>query len=535
MDLKIFKRASVLALTAVLLMAAVALADTIPADGDLVAPDNQTFIELGAHAPGEIVTRDVGFSLTCAGIAHADFGQTITLQLSSVTVPLNGAATATSTTIGPVPAAWTDDGEGCPFPAPTLPSNGLSTVTLRMPTTPDEGYIFTVMWARLGANGLTGLTAISFSADVVVNTPPVLSLPGAINAEGSQLGGAVVTYAASAADAEDDPDPVPACAPTSGSVFPIGTTTVSCSVTDSGGMSASGSFTVTVGDTTAPVLVLPANQSVEATSAAGASVAFSVSASDIVDGAVSVDCDSDSGDVFPLGTTLVSCSATDAAGNTSSGSFTVTVGDTTAPVLGDMPADQSLTTSNPAGATLTYALPSATDAVDASPDVSCVPASGSTVPVGVTTVTCTARDDAGNTSSDSFDVSVTFVSTVTYTIAWGEPIGGSPASLVANQGRTVPIKLEIFANGTEVQTGSVSLRVVACGGGDPLVVPLDWGSGRWNGHLDTSSLRPGCYQATVVANGDDADSFALDLRGAEATKASGASNGNAAKDKPPKK
>ena len=47
---------------------------------------------------------------------------------------------------------------------------------------------------------------------------------------------------------------------------------------------------------------------------------------------VPVSCDHPSGSVFPLGTTIVSCTATDNAGNSSTASFTVTVNDATAPV-----------------------------------------------------------------------------------------------------------------------------------------------------------------------------------------------------------
>ena len=54
-------------------------------------------------------------------------------------------------------------------------------------------------------------------------------------------------------------------------------------------------------------------------------VSFEVSAQDDVDGPVAVNCDHNSGDTFPIGDTEVQCSATDAAGNTGTESFTVTV------------------------------------------------------------------------------------------------------------------------------------------------------------------------------------------------------------------
>jgi len=79
-------------------------------------------------------------------------------------------------------------------------------------------------------------------------------------------------------------------------------------------------------DTVPPVLSLPGNISKSAISANGAPATFAVSALDAADGAVTPSCDHNSGDTFPISTTIVHCSATDAEGNTSTGSFTVTVG-----------------------------------------------------------------------------------------------------------------------------------------------------------------------------------------------------------------
>jgi len=54
-------------------------------------------------------------------------------------------------------------------------------------------------------------------------------------------------------------------------------------------------------------------------------VKFSASATDLVDGSVTVTCTPVSGSTFPFGTTTVSCSAKDKAGNSASGSFKVKV------------------------------------------------------------------------------------------------------------------------------------------------------------------------------------------------------------------
>jgi HYR domain len=155
------------------------------------------------------------------------------------------------------------------------------------------------------------------------STPPTLKLPPDQTVEATGRDGATVTYPVSASDAQDG-TLTPSCGPASGSVFPLGTTTVNCSVTDGGGLTATGSFTVTVQDTTPPSLNLPGNITVHAGKAAAAK--YTATATDLVDGSVPVSCSPASGTAFALGATPVECSATDAHGNKATGSFTVTVG-----------------------------------------------------------------------------------------------------------------------------------------------------------------------------------------------------------------
>jgi hypothetical protein len=85
-------------------------------------------------------------------------------------------------------------------------------------------------------------------------------------------------------------------------------------------------FTWTSSDTTPPVLTVPAQAAVTATSSAGAAVSYTASAADETDGVMPPPaCSPASGSTFALGTTPVACTATDAAGNTASGQFPVTV------------------------------------------------------------------------------------------------------------------------------------------------------------------------------------------------------------------
>lgn len=77
------------------------------------------------------------------------------------------------------------------------------------------------------------------------NLPPTITVPGAITVPSGGAAGVPVTFIATATDPEDGPL-TPACMPPSGSVFPVGVTTVQCTATDGDGAAASGSFTVTV-------------------------------------------------------------------------------------------------------------------------------------------------------------------------------------------------------------------------------------------------------------------------------------------------
>src|SRR5262249_40887104 len=127
------------------------------------------------------------------------------------------------------------------------------------------------------------------------------------------------------------------------------------------------------------------------------------------------------GSLFGLGTTTVNCTASDRAGNTSSALFHVTVQDTTPPSMTGVPSNQTVTTGNASGAVVNYTTPSASDLVDGPVAVTCNPASGWTFRVGTTTVTCSATDTAGNTTTKSFTVTVVLSTEHTPPVISGVP------------------------------------------------------------------------------------------------------------------
>jgi hypothetical protein len=183
--------------------------------------------------------------------------------------------------------------------------------------------------------------------------------------------------------------------------------------------------------------------------------------------------------------------------------------DVTPPVIDGMPGDMALVTGDPAGATLDYALPTATDDQDPAPVVACDPAPGALVPVGTTTVTCTATDAAGNAASESFEVVVLLV-----TVEWGDPVGGDAAVTVA-LGRSLPLKARAWLDGV-LQAGPATFEVWSCAArstGAERSAAASWNAdaARWMTVLDTSGLTVGCHTVSLVHGGTTLGSFALEV------------------------
>lgn len=231
----------------------------------------------------------------------------------------------------------------------------------------------------------------------VMPPAPTLTLPSApVFVEATSAQGAPVTFEVSAVDFADAPLEVE-CDVTSGEIRPLGTYTISCSATDRLDQTTNGSFDLTVEDTTAPHLTLTATTPVEATGPEGATVTFDTEATDAVDPDPEVKCNLASGTILAIGPHEVSCTATDATGNTSDPVVAaITVRDSIPPSM-VIPADMIVEATGPNGAVVTFEVP-ATDTVDPNPEVTCEPASGSTFSIGIHTVRCTATDAAGNTS-----------------------------------------------------------------------------------------------------------------------------------------
>lgn len=357
---------------------------------------------------------------TAAGAAFAS-GDSFPVGTTTLTCSATDKAGNTGTSI-PFDVVVTDTTPPVvTTPANIVVGNDASTVTYANATATDrvDGTVAASCTPASGTTFALGTTTVTcsatdragntgsgtFTVEVQDRTKPVVTVPRNKTVEATGPNGAAVTYAAATATDDVDGTLTPTCSKASGSVFPLGDTTVTCSAKDAAGNVGDSSFTITVEDTTAPAVTVPAGITKEATSAAGAIATFSASALDAVDGSVTTACEPASGSTFALGTTTVICSASDKAGNPGTKSFTVTVRDTTAPAV-TVPANVTAEATGPNGAKVVYGDVSATDIVDGPMNPTCTQASDSVFELGTTRVTCTATDAAGNPGTNSFTVTV---------------------------------------------------------------------------------------------------------------------------------
>ena len=245
----------------------------------------------------------------------------------TLTVAVTGSGTVTSTPAG------IDCGPTC--------SASFSTGTsVTLTATPAVGSTF-AGWSPVECGGPLTLSADTTCTATfnLTNRPPIANAGPDQIVEGAGPNGTSVTLDGSASsDPDNDSLTFAWTGPfgtASGSkptvTLPLGTHTITLTVNDGHGGTASDTVSVQVRDTTPPVLNLPADINVTATSPTGATVSYTASATDLVSGAITPTCTPASGNTFPIGATTVTCAATDQAGNKASGSFKVTVIDTTPP------------------------------------------------------------------------------------------------------------------------------------------------------------------------------------------------------------
>ncbi|MEC9475667.1 MAG: HYR domain-containing protein [Planctomycetota bacterium] len=277
-------------------------------------------------------------------------------------------------------------------------------------------------------------TAASFTIRVVdQELPQIFGLSGDLEISNEQgVCGATVNW--------DEPVYMDNCSATglgsdipNGAFFAVGTTTVTYSAVDLSGNENSLSFSVTVTDNENPVFVGLQEVITTSNSPGLCSAAVTWEAPEATDncGMSGISVSHDSGQVFPVGDTVISLLATDVNGNDMAESFIVRVLDEEAPVLSSLPQDR-LVQNEPGqcSATVVWDEPVASDNCEALA-IEVDRTSGSQFDVGTSVVTFSVSDTAGLITTGSFEITVVDLELPTITAIPAD------ITLIANPGTCV--------------------------------------------------------------------------------------------------
>jgi uncharacterized repeat protein (TIGR01451 family) len=230
-----------------------------------------------------------------------------------------------------------------------------------------------------------------------------------------------------------------------------GTYTIHWTYNDGRGNSSTQNQAVVVDDNTPPTITAPAAKTLY-TGANATSCDVTVSNLDATLGTATaadncavvsvVRTGVPSGGVFPLGPTTLTYTVTDVGGNTASATQVVTVVDNTPPTL----AVPNVSVNLPLNSTATsravsYPAPTTGDNCAGTVSVVYTPASGSVFPVGNSTVSATATDAHGNTTTKTFTVTVLYNFT-----GFFSPVANPTTVNAVNAGRAIPVKFSLSGN-----------------------------------------------------------------------------------------
>jgi gliding motility-associated-like protein len=271
----------------------------------------------------------------------------------------------------------------------TADNCSVATVTNNAPTSFPIGTT-TVTWTVTDGSGNS--TTATQLVTVIDNVNPTITAPSAVSANttngctasGINLGTPVTADNCTVASVTNN-------AP---SVFPIGSTTVTWTVTDGSGNSATATQVVTVSDVTNPTITAPVAITVTTNSgceASGIALGLPITADNCTVASVTNNAPA----TFPIGTTTVTWTVTDAAGNTSTATQTVTVIDNINPSIIAPSAVTFYVSSGCSVNGIVIGTPVTADNCTVASVTNNAPA---TFPIGSTTVTWTVTDGAGNSA-----------------------------------------------------------------------------------------------------------------------------------------
>ena len=230
----------------------------------------------------------------------------------------------------------------------------------------------------------SALTASIFNPDDI---PPEITAPPDYTADIEDDTTVLDIGVATATDNLDDDVTITHDAPES---FPVGNTTVTWRATDDAGNYSEATQTITITDLTFPTLVIPDDITAEATSQFTVLDIGVATATDNFDPNPTVT--HDAPESYPVGDTIVTWTATNNSQKQRTATQTITITDTTPPLL-SIPPDITIEATSPF-TVLDIGVATATDAADSNPTVT--NNAPESFPVGNTTVTWRATDNSGN-------------------------------------------------------------------------------------------------------------------------------------------
>ncbi|WP_375577704.1 HYR domain-containing protein [Marivirga tractuosa] len=283
---------------------------------------------------------------------------------------------------------------------PDLTSNFNSGSTFPLGTT-------TVTYTATDESG--NIASCSFDVTVVDNTgPELINIPSDITVNVDENCEAAVSWDEITANDNCNGQVNIITNFNSGDLFPIGETTVDIIATDDESNESTSSFKITVQDNSAPIVSnCPSDITVSAKGNCKSLADWTPPVfTDNCDTELTITSSHDPRTQFSLGTTLVTYTATDNAGNETLCSFNVIVEDDNSPNFTTCVADILLSANDDCEKMAEWTTPEVTDNCDNDITLESDFNSGDVFPLGTTTVTYTATDDAGNTSNCSFNVIV---------------------------------------------------------------------------------------------------------------------------------
>jgi hypothetical protein len=408
----------------------------------------------------------------------------------------------------------------------TTDNCSVASVTNNAPATFGVGNTI-VTWTVV--DGSSNTATCTQTVTVIDTQLPTITCPTAVTVA-ADLGSCTATAVLLGTPATNDNCSIASTTNDALLAFPLGATTVTWTVVDGSGNTATCTQTVTVIDTELPTITCPTNVSVVADlgicTASGVALGTSITADNCSVASVTNNAPA----TFPLGTTTVTWTVVDGSGNTSTCTQTVTVTDTQLPTIAcptnvTVPADFGTCTA----IAVVLGTPTTADNCSVASTTNNAPA---IFPLGNTMVTWTVVDGSGNSATCMQTVTVidTQVPTITCPVAVTVPadlgvctssgvVLGSPitndncsvASVTNNALATYPlgntlVTWTVVDGSGNVSTCSQTVTVVDTQ--SPIVtcpaaitVPADLGSCTATGVvLGTPSVVENCSVASVTNN-----------------------------------